>query len=71
MLRVAWRLQVGAAWAAAPAQVVLSGAAGPDAGFVNGRFELVEREVHRDVVAPDTWLYVAKAGWIATVDYVS
>ena len=59
-----------AAWAAAQ-QVVISGAAGPKAARINGRFELVEREVHRDVVAPDTWLYVAKAGWIATVDYVS
>ena len=51
------RVQVEAAWAAA-AQVVLSGAAGPSAARVNGRFEQVEREVYQKVGEPDRWLFV-------------
>ena len=46
------RLQVEAAWVAA-AQVVISGAVGPRADFVNGRFEQVEWEVYRKVGDPD------------------
>ena len=51
------RPQVEAAWAAA-AQVVISGAAGPRAAEVNGRFEQVEREVYQKVGEPDRWLFV-------------
>ena len=62
MLRAVWRLQVEAAWAAAPAQVVISGAAGP--ASVNGRYEQVEREVYTyaKVGEPGLWLFVAKDG---------
>ena len=58
--------QVEAAWAAAPAQVVISGAAGPDAAEVNGRFEPVDREVYAKVGDPDVWLFVAMDGlwWV-------
>ena len=55
-------LQVEAAWGAAPAQVVISGAVGPRAVFVNGRFEQVEREVYCEVGDPDKWLFVNKEG---------
>ena len=41
-------------------QVVISGAAGPNAAWVNGRLELVEREVYRKVGEPGTWLFVDK-----------
>ena len=61
LLRVAWRPQVEAAWAAAH-QVVLIGAAGLAAAKVNGRFEQVEREVYRKVGEPGLWLFVAKKG---------
>ena len=50
--------QVEAAWAAAPAQVVISGAAGPNAAFVNGRFEQVDREVYAKVGEAGRWLFV-------------
>ena len=62
LLRAVWRLQVEAAWAAAPAQVVISGAEGPNAASVNGRFEQVERGVYRKVGEPGLWLFVAKKG---------
>ena len=55
------RLQVEAAWVAA-AQVVISGAVGPRADFVNGHFEQVEWEVYRKVGEPDRWLFVDKDG---------
>ena len=55
------RPQVEAAWAAA-AQVVISGAVGPRAAHLNGRFEQVEREVYRKVEVPDEWLFVDKDG---------
>ena len=55
------RLQVEAAWAAAQ-QVVISGATGPAAARVNGRYEQVEREVYGKVGEPDLWLFVAIDG---------
>ena len=42
------------------AAVVISGAAGPNAAVLNGRFEQVEWEVYRKVGEPSRWLYVAK-----------
>ena len=55
------RLQVEAAWAfGAASQVVISGAEGPSAVRVNGRFEQVEREVYRKVGEPDEWLFIDK-----------
>ena len=63
-----WRQpQADAAWAAA-AQVVLSGAAGVNASWVNGRFEQVNREVYRQVGDPDPWwLFVNSNGtwWVS------
>ena len=56
------RLQVEAARTAARPQVVISGAVGPNAARVNGRFEQVEREVYRKVGEPGRWLFVAKDG---------
>ena len=56
--------QVEAAWAAA-AQVVISGAAGPKAARVNGRFEQVDREVYAKVGDPGVWLFVDMHGrWV-------
>ena len=46
-------------------QVVISGAAGPFAAKVNGRFEQVELEVYRKVGEPGRWLFVNKDGkWL-------
>jgi len=49
------------AWAAAPAAVAISGAEGPNAGTVNGRYELAERGAYRKVGAtgPPRWLFIA------------
>ena len=68
LLRVVRRLQVEAARTAARPQVVISGAVGPNAARVNGRFEQVEREVYRKVGEPGRWLFVAKDGtwWVST-----
>ena len=55
-------LQIEAAWAAAQ-QVVISGATGNNAVFVNGRFEQVEREqVYRKVGELGRWLFSAEDG---------
>ena len=67
---VRW-LQVEAA-----AHVVLSGVTSTPptlAAKVNGRFAQVERDVHRKVGNPDTWLFVAKdghwyVGWYAIIN---
>jgi len=48
------------AWTAASA-VVISGATGKNSEYVNGRFELVEREVYSKVGDSYTWLFVGNA----------
>jgi len=48
------------AWTASSA-VVISGATGKNSEYVNGRFELVEREVYSKVGDSCTWLFVGNA----------
>ena len=52
------------AWAAA-SMVVISGATGPRSKNVDGRFELVEREVYSKVGDLGTWLFIdSKGNWV-------
>ena len=45
---------------------MIRGATGSSAAYVNGRFELAEREVYRKVGEPDSWLFVVSDGcwWV-------